>query len=60
MKEVIHIELFDDDCMLEVFGTLEPPTPERTARFFNLYEWRPNRIKLKPNCPIQLRNNLMN
>ena len=41
-------KLFDDDCMLEVFGTLEPSTPERTARFFELWcEWRPNRIKLK-------------
>ena len=41
-------KLFDDDCMLEVFGTLEPPS-ERTARFFELWcEWRPNRIKLKP------------
>ena len=42
-------KLFDDDCMLEVFGTLEPSTPERTARFFELWcEWRPNRIKLNP------------
>ena len=42
-------KIFDDDCMIEVFGKLEPSTPERTARFFELWcEWRPNRIKLKP------------
>ena len=48
-KSETYMRLFDDDLMMKIFGKLNPTTPERTAKFFELWcEWRPNRIKLKP------------
>ena len=39
-------KLFDDDYMLETFGTLTPNISQRTTYYFDLWmQWRTNRLK---------------
>ena len=41
-------KLFDDDYMLETFGTLTPNISQRTTYYFDLWmQWRINRVKFK-------------
>jgi len=43
----IYQQVFDDDFMLETFGTLTPSVTSRTAYFFEQWmDWKPRTVKL--------------
>lgn len=48
VRSEIYQSIFNDELMMEAFGTLTPSISQRTAYFFELYtEWRPNRIRIR-------------
>jgi len=46
-RSKIYQNIFDDEFMMETFGTLRPDISTRTAHFFQLWmDWRPRRLVL--------------
>lgn len=56
-RSSIYQKQFDDQQMLDAFGTLTPSTEKRTAHFFSLWiDWRKHRVKLKRNSVRPVRS----
>lgn len=51
-RSAVYQNIFDDDFMMETFGTLTPEVTRRTAYFFEQWmDWKPNTVKLGRPAP---------